>query len=132
MVDPLGYFLLAAFFGWPIFGYTTHSFYSQSRPTEGGSMRVAHAEFRPWGTDNPHFRDDLRGGMGVVLSMDREASERTSRQTGGQARCLIHSIPRNCDEGPLGRLRAMLNVFKRVDALEARMDGMEQWLGERK
>lgn len=32
----------------------------------------------------------------------------------------------------MNRLRNMLRIFKRVDALEARMDGMAEWLEGRK
>jgi len=95
-------------------------------------MRGVHAEFRPWGTDNPRVRDDLRGRMGVVLPMDRKAAERSLGQARSQARCVVHTVSRDSDAGPLDRLRAMLNVFKRVDALEARMDGMAEWLEGRK
>lgn len=97
-------------------------------------MRVAHAEYfpGPWGADNPGVRHDLRGRMGIVLSMDRKAPEGAPRQAGGQTRCLVHAVPRDSDAGPLGRLRNMLRIFKRVDALEARMDGMAEWLEGRK
>lgn len=95
-------------------------------------MRVAHAEFGPWGADNPRIRNHLRDGLGIVLPMDRKASERPLGQTGSQARCVIHTIPRDSDAGPIERLRGMLKVFKRCDVLEERMDGMAQWLGDRK
>lgn len=97
-------------------------------------MRTAHAEFSlgPWGADNPGLRHDLRGRVGVVLPMDRKAVERSPRQAGGQARCALYAIPRDSDAGPLDRLRNMLRIFKRVDDLEARMDGMAEWLEGRK
>jgi hypothetical protein len=97
-------------------------------------MRVAHAEFSvgPWATDDPRIRDDFRGRLGVVLSVDREAIERARGQAGSKTGCAFHAIPRNRDEGPLGKLRHMLRIFQRVEALEDRMDGMEQWLEGRK
>jgi len=91
-------------------------------------MRVANAGTRSWGADDPRFRNDLRGRLGVVLSMDRKAPERAPRQAGGETRCAVHAVSRDCDEGPLTRLRNMMRIFKRVDALEARMDGMAEWL----
>lgn len=97
-------------------------------------MRVAHAEYSlgPWAADDPRIRNDFRGRLGVVLSVDREAPQGAPRQTGSQARCAFHAIPRNCDEGPLGKMRRMLRIFQRVDALEAKMDGMQEWLEGRK
>lgn len=32
----------------------------------------------------------------------------------------------------MNKLRGMLRIFQRVDALEARMDGMAEWLETRK
>lgn len=95
-------------------------------------MRVAHAEFGPERFDHSGFRDDLRHGLGIVLSVDRKAFERPIGQTGSQTRCAVLSIPRDSDAGPIERLRGLLKVFKRCDALEERMDGMAQWLGDRK
>lgn len=97
-------------------------------------MRVAHAEFGPgpWGADNPRVRNDLRDGLGLVLSVDRKTIERPIGQVGSQARCAVHAIPRDSDAGPIDRLRGMLKVFQRCDVLEDRMDGMADWLGERK
>jgi len=95
-------------------------------------MRGVHADIGFRGAHNPRVRDDLRGRMGVVLPMDRKAAERPLGQARSQARCVVHTVPRDSDEGPMSKLRAMLNVFKRVDALEARMDGMAEWLEGRK
>lgn len=132
MVDPINYYLCAAFFGWPYSEHSTHFVYDQPRPPEVTTMRVAHADFGPWGANNPRVRDDLRGRLGVVLSVDRQAIERPLGQVGSQARCIVHAVPRDSDAGPIDRLRGMLKVFQRCDALEERMDGMAEWLGERK
>lgn len=95
-------------------------------------MRVAHAEFGPWGADDPRIRNNIRYGLGIVLPMDRKALERPLGQARSEARCVIHAIPRDSDAGPIERLRGMLKVFQRCDALESKMDGMAQWLGEKK
>lgn len=97
-------------------------------------MRVAHAEYSPgsWWADHPGIRHDLRSRVGVVLSVDREAAKGTRGEAGGKAGCAIQPVPRDCTEGPITRLRKMLRIFQRVDALEARMDGMAEWLEGRK
>ena len=91
-------------------------------------MRVAHAEFRPWGADDPRFRNDFRGRVGIVLPMDRASTQRAVGQAGSQARCAIHAVPRDSNAGPIERLRGLLKVFQRCDDLETKMDGMAQWL----
>lgn len=132
VVDAFDYYLCAAFLGWPYTEYPTHSVYDQPQPTEASTMRVAHAELGPWGADDPRFRDHLRYGLGIVLPVDRQAAQRPLGQAGSQARCAVHAVSRNSDAGPIERLRGMLKVFQRCDALEERMDGMAQWLGEKK
>ncbi len=94
-------------------------------------MRVAHAERRPWGVDDPDFHRDFRSRLGIVLSMDSKAIEGPPRQAGIEARCAFHAVPRNSHAGPLTWLRDRLSMFQRVTALEERMDGMADWLEQR-
>ena len=130
MVDIVGNIIIAILFGWPVAATATDFFLNQPRPTEGESMRVAHAGSRFGSIDDPHFRSDLRGGLDVVLRVDSEAVERAARQARSKARSAVYAIPRNRHEGPLTRLRGMLSMFRRCDALEDKMDGLAAWLGE--
>ena len=132
MVDIVGHIIVVILFVWPVAATATDYFLNQPRPTEGGSMRVAHAERRSGGFDYPYIRNDIRGGVGIVLPMDSQAAERAPRQAGGYQRSLEREVSGDSAEGPIERLRGMLSMFKRCKALETSLDGMMQWLGERK
>ena len=131
MVDLVGNILFAVLLGWTVAATATDYILGQSRPEEGENMRVAHAERRPWGVDDPDFHRDFRGRLGVVLPMDSKALERAPRQAGSETRRAVHAVPRNSHAGPLTWLRDRLSIFQRVSALEERMDGMADWLEQR-
>lgn len=129
MVDLVGNIMFAIALGWTVAATATDYLLSQSRPLEGGNMRnAAHAERRFWGIDDPDFHNDFRGRMGIVLPMDRQALEGPPRQAGNKARGAIQAVSGNSPEGPLGWLLSRLSISQRCDALEARMDGMAEWL----
>lgn len=132
MVDIVGHIIVAILFGWPVAATATDYFLNQPRPTEGGSMRVAHAERRSGGFDYPYIRNDIRGGLGVVLSVDSQAIERAPRQAGSYQRSAEREVSGDCTQGPIDRLRGTLSMFKRCKALETNLNGMMEWLGERK
>ena len=132
MVDLVGNIVFAIVFGWTVAATATDYILRQSWPEEGGNMRnTAHAERRFWGVDDPDIHNDFRHGLGIVLSMDSKTLERASRQAGSKARSLVCPVPRNSHEGPIGWLLSRLSISQRCDALEARMDGMAEWLESR-
>jgi len=131
MVDIVGNIIIAILFGWPLAATATDYLLGQSRPEEGENMRVAHAERRPWGANDPDFHRDFRSRLGVVLPVDSKALEGPPRQARSEARCAIHAVPRDRHAGPLTWLRERLSIFQRVSALEKRMDGMADWLEQR-
>jgi len=128
MVDLVGNILFAVLLGWTVAATATDYLLGQSRPEEGGNMRVAHAERRPWGAYDPDLHSDFRGRVGLVLPVDSKAFERAPRQAGNKARSAFCAVPRDRNEGPMTWLRGHLSMFQRVAALEDRMDGMADWL----
>ena len=93
-------------------------------------MRAAH-EYRPsfYDAANRDWRGDR---LGVVLPMVSPATKEPCGKTGSQIRPDVPTLSGQGSQGTMNRLRNMLRIFKRVDALEARMDGMAEWLEGRK
>lgn len=92
-------------------------------------MRVAHAEYRPRPIDHSRFCGDFRGGLGLVLSMDRKAHEGSPDATGGKAGSPVPEVSGDSAETLMDRLHKRLRIFQRLDILEARMDWLEALSG---
>jgi len=128
MVDIVGNIVIAIVLGWPVAATATDYLLNQPRPTEVKDMRFANARIEFGELNHPYFRSDLRGGLDLVLRVDSQAPEGTARQAGSQTRRAVHAVSGHSHEGPLTRLRGMLPMFRRCDALEAKMDGLADWL----
>lgn len=93
-------------------------------------MRTAH-EYRPCFYDATD-RDWRGDRLGVVLPMAGPAIESPRRKARSEIRADVPTVSGQGSEGALSRFRNMLRIFKRVDDLEARMDGMAEWMEGRK